>query len=200
MYYQILFALLLSVFVTISAQNTNISTRACGCYNEGVCDPVLGTCVCPSGTSVQCQQINTNGLCDITCRNGGVCNILSTTYSTCWCLLGFHGEYCERQAAASRCSQTQCMNGGTCYENSPGASIFAYCLCPPGFKGARCEREYFRCLQSGTFADSYGCAQGYYFLCDNANRRIAGHCPKGLRFNLMKMSCDYAKNVGCPQL
>ena len=56
-------------------------------------------------------------LCNnVVCKNSGVCNILSATESSCWCLLGkresvkqvfdvenisfsigFHGEYCERQ-------------------------------------------------------------------------------------------------------
>jgi hypothetical protein len=44
--------------------------------------------------------------------------------------------------AASRCTQIQCRNGGTCYEHSPASSIFAYCLCPPGFTGQLCEIGY----------------------------------------------------------
>jgi len=193
-------SILLLLITIVHAQDKNVSKQACACMNQGVC--LGGICICPVGTTgPQCETINTNSLCDITCKNGGVCNILSTTYSTCWCLLGFHGDYCQRQSAGSKCGQAagqvQCFNGGTCYENSPGASIFAYCICPPGYTGRRCETEYFRCPQTGTFADPLNCAQGNYFLCNN-NVRIAGTCPKGLRFNLMKMSCDYAKNVGCP--
>ena len=141
--------------------------------------------------------------------------------------------------AASRCTQTQCQNGATCYEHSPGASIFAYCLCPPGFTGRFCETghsersiaadvilvvflslEYFRCPYAGTFGDAYRCAQGSYFLCDYSSeqhderrrahmwrmtisildRLIPGTCPKGLRFNLNRMSCDQASAVGCPDI
>ena len=93
--------------------------------------------------------------------------------------------------AASRCTQTQCQNGATCYEHSPGASIFAYCRCPPGYTGRFCETrqrrrnafahtvefvfffslEYFRCPYAGTFGDAYRCAQGSYFLCDYSSEK-----------------------------
>ncbi len=45
--------------------------------------------------------------------------------------------------AASRCTQIQCQNGGTCYEHSPATSVFAYCACPPGFTGQFCESSYY---------------------------------------------------------
>jgi hypothetical protein len=36
----------------------SISTRACGCYNQGVCDLYTGSCICPSGfLGQQCEQL-----------------------------------------------------------------------------------------------------------------------------------------------
>jgi hypothetical protein len=35
----------------------------------------------------------------------------------------------------------------------------------------------------------------YYF---NLDRLIPGTCPRGLRFNFNKMSCDHASAVTCP--
>ncbi len=34
------------------------------------------------------------------------------------------------------CQKIQCLNDGTCYENSPG---FASCLCKNGYTGKFCE-------------------------------------------------------------
>ena len=35
----------------------SISTRACACYNQGICDPYTGSCICPSGfLGRQCEQ------------------------------------------------------------------------------------------------------------------------------------------------
>ncbi|CAF4077353.1 unnamed protein product [Rotaria sp. Silwood2] len=180
----------------------SIVSKACGCYNQGICDPNTGLCICPSGfVGQQCEKLESTTLCNnVVCKNSGVCNIISPTVSTCWCLLGFHGNYCERQRAASRCTEIQCQNGAICYEHSPAMSIFAYCLCPPGFTGRFCETEYFRCTRPGTFTDLYQCAQGSYFLCDYTNRLIPGTCPKGLRFNFNKMSCDHASSVPCPNI
>jgi hypothetical protein len=36
------------------------------------------------------------------------------------------------------CQQIQCLNGGTCHENSLG-SISAYCICRNGYTGKFCE-------------------------------------------------------------
>ncbi len=36
----------------------SISTRACACYNQGICDPYTGLCICPSGfLGQQCEQL-----------------------------------------------------------------------------------------------------------------------------------------------
>ncbi|CAF0743183.1 unnamed protein product [Adineta steineri] len=183
--------------------NTGLITYCTlGCLNEGVCNPILGVCTCPSGyTGGRCEIARSTDLCrDISCRNGGVCNILTPTYATCWCLLGFHGDYCERQTVAPRCVSARCYNGGTCYEHSPASTIFAYCLCKPGFTGSRCELEYFRCPTNGFYADAYGCAQGKYFECVENTIIISRSCPRGLRFNFFLGRCDYATNVACPAI
>ncbi|CAF1070732.1 unnamed protein product [Rotaria magnacalcarata] len=173
-----------------------------GCANEGICNPIIGACTCPSGfTGTRCELARSTDLCrDITCRNSGVCNIISPIYATCWCLLGFHGDYCERRSVAPRCLSSKCYNGGTCYEHSPASSIFAYCLCRPGFAGIRCETEYFRCPNNGFYADAYGCAQGKYFECVEQTITISRSCPRGLRYNFFLGRCDYAVNVACPIL
>jgi hypothetical protein len=36
----------------------------------------------------------------------------------------------------------------------------------------------------------------FYF----SDRLIRGQCPKGLRFNFNKMSCDYSNAVTCPNI
>ncbi|CAF4589760.1 unnamed protein product [Rotaria sp. Silwood1] len=152
--------------------NRSIISKACACYNQGICDPVTSSCICPSGfLGQQCERLEC-----------------------------FHGDYCERQRVATRCTDIRCQNGGICYEHSPAISVFAYCLCPPGFTGRFCETEYFRCSQPGVFADLYQCAQSSYFLCDHTNRLLTGTCPKGLRFNLNKMSCDHASSVTCSNI
>ncbi len=36
----------------------SISTRACACYNQGICDPYTSSCICPSGYhGYQCEQL-----------------------------------------------------------------------------------------------------------------------------------------------
>ena len=68
--------------------------------------------------------------------------------------------------AGNRCSEVQCLNGGTCEERTPGSlNSYAYCVCKPGFSGTRCENEYFRCTSNGIFNDVYGCNNGRYLEC-----------------------------------
>lgn len=36
----------------------SISTRACACYNQGICDPYTGLCICPTGfVGTQCERL-----------------------------------------------------------------------------------------------------------------------------------------------
>lgn len=82
--------------------------------------------------------------------------------------------------------------------------------------------EYFRCPRAGIFMDQYQCAQGSYFICDSNSKKhskyfihayiyfcsflfhldklIQATCPKGLRFNASKMSCDHASSVICSNI
>ncbi|CAF0757509.1 unnamed protein product [Didymodactylos carnosus] len=105
------------------------------CGQVGICIILDATfaCVCPDGT------IGENCLTSVI----RICNVISPGYATCWCLLGFDGDFCERRSGASTCSTLQCLNSGTCYEHSPASTIFAYCLCRPGFTGQRCEAGHF---------------------------------------------------------
>ncbi|CAF0793851.1 unnamed protein product [Didymodactylos carnosus] len=119
----------------------------------------------------------------------------------CNCLPNWTGKMCD---TAGGCNQISCMNGGTCYENSPGVSVFAYCLCQTGYTGKLCETEYFRCRSNGRFADGYNCAHGKYFECiqylqaPNSNGILLSRsCPASLRYNFMIGRCDYAQNVQC---
>lgn len=37
--------------------NNSSSISACACYNQGICDPYTGSCICPSGfLGQQCEQ------------------------------------------------------------------------------------------------------------------------------------------------
>lgn len=72
----------------------------------------------------------------------------------CTCSDGFTGHFCESLLrkytnliisylliilAVGGCNQIQCSNGGTCFENSPGSSVLAYCTCKGGYTGKFCE-------------------------------------------------------------
>ncbi len=36
----------------------SLSTKACACYNQGICDRYTGLCICPSGfIGQQCEQL-----------------------------------------------------------------------------------------------------------------------------------------------
>ena len=37
--------------------NEEIASKACACYNQGICDPQTGSCICPAGfLGQQCEQ------------------------------------------------------------------------------------------------------------------------------------------------
>jgi hypothetical protein len=86
------------------------------------------------------------------CQNGGVCSMIGSPM--CTCPNGFTGIFCENSLrknsrfvyvcslmiilAMNGCQQIECLNEGTCYENSPD-SLAAYCFCKNGFTGKFCE-------------------------------------------------------------
>ncbi|CAF5178505.1 unnamed protein product, partial [Rotaria sp. Silwood1] len=38
--------------------NRSIISKACACYNQGICDPVTSSCICPSGfLGQQCERL-----------------------------------------------------------------------------------------------------------------------------------------------
>ena len=86
----------------------------------------------------------------------------------------------------ARCANAICQ-GGTCFEQTIGTTIYAYCNCRPGFTGRSCELcsyllirkfsignhlclllGYFTCTQIGIFPDPPNCAIGRYFYCPAA--------------------------------
>jgi hypothetical protein len=76
--------------------------------------------------------------CSKTCVNGGVCNIVNNQ-QVCWCQLGYSGDSCELQGIQTRCVTGLCQFG-TCYEQTIGASTYAYCQCTPGYYGTTCNQ------------------------------------------------------------
>lgn len=96
----------------------------------------------------------------------------------------------------NRCSQVQCLNGGTCEERQPGSISYAYCFCKAGYTGSRCETQYFSCTTNGRFTDAYGCDTSRYLECSN-NVLYRRDCSPGLRYNPTAGRCDYAANVRC---
>ena len=162
------------------------------CYDVPPSDSV---CTCPNGVASvlngPCRTTTTTNQfsCNRTCVNGGVCNIVNGS-EVCWCTLGFSGSFCELQGTSGRCASVVCQSG-TCFENTIGASTYAYCQCNPGWTGARCEQCYFTCSAVGVFPDTAFCAVGRYFYCPQASGApISAFCPSGMKFNRATNNCD----------
>ncbi len=85
----------------------------------------------------------------------------------------------------ARCANGVCQ-AGTCFEQTIGSTIFAYCNCNPGWAGRSCELclylliiyfefkiifllGYFTCTQAGVFPDTANCRIGRYFYCPQAS-------------------------------
>jgi len=70
------------------------------------------------------------------CLNNGTCTEkTSTTGASCNCYgTGYEGSFCEKDI--NDCTETSCLNGGTCYDVGINLTV---CLCPFGFIGKKCE-------------------------------------------------------------
>lgn len=171
------------------------------CFNGGVYNPATGVCTCLSGyTGTYCETLTGSTNCqNVVCANGGICNPTPTVENgvliQCQCPSGFFGANCESVGVIARCTPGFCQNGGICEERASGATIYAYCRCPAGFSGQCCQTPYFSCPGSGVYADPVNCKYGRYFQC-SGSALTSLSCPRGLRYNFMKMQCD--SNVSCP--
>ncbi len=54
------------------------------------------------------------------------------------------------------------------------------------------DLEYFRCSQAGTFADTYNCAQGSYFLCDYSSKSLDLFSFVGILFFCFRSSYSWS--------
>ncbi|CAF0740142.1 unnamed protein product [Rotaria sp. Silwood1] len=151
-------------------------------------------CTCPSAQPVVNGPCRTSGIigpgvCNRTCVNGGVCNIVNGA-NVCWCASGFTGANCELQGIPTRCTAGVCQSGA-CVEQTLGSTVYAYCFCNPGWTGTRCDRSYFTCQRAGVFPDTAYCAIGRYYYCSQASATpIIAMCPDGQTFNRATSQCD----------
>ncbi|UJR13808.1 hypothetical protein I4U23_000819 [Adineta vaga] len=151
-------------------------------------------CTCPNNiqsvVNAPCRAVNPfQAACAKTCVNSGVCNVVNGQ-QVCWCQLGFSGEHCEIQGMATRCYAGLCQSG-TCYEQTIGASTYAYCHCTPGYRGVNCNQCYFTCTRQGVFPDTAQCGIGRYFYCPQPfGTPIGAVCPIGQKFNRFTSQCD----------
>ncbi|UJR27520.1 hypothetical protein I4U23_008804 [Adineta vaga] len=186
----------------ITTTTTTTITPPVGiCLNGGVYNSVTGICTCINGyTGRYCEIPNAQTGCqNIVCANGGVCNPNPPTENGiimhCSCPNGFTGPNCELVGTLGRCTLGLCQNGGVCEERLSGSTTYAFCRCPPGITGQCCQTSYFSCPMAGVFADPINCKFGKYFQC-NGYTLSSLSCPRGLRYNFMKMRCD--TDVSCP--
>lgn len=105
------------------------------CKNNGSCVNIFNVtneiCDCPAGykppdcfSEIQCA--------DKPCENSGSCQ-LNKSKTTCSCLNGFNGYYCEQEP--HYCASSPCNNNGTCLELQNRHS----CLCLTNFTGINCD-------------------------------------------------------------
>ncbi|CAF3290222.1 unnamed protein product [Rotaria socialis] len=182
--------------------DANPTTPAPGiCFNGGVYNTAAGICICQAGFSGPYCEISPGqtNCQNVVCANGGVCNSVATIENgvdqQCSCLDGFSGSNCELVGVSGRCTPDLCQNGGICEEKNNGVTSYAFCRCPSGIAGQCCQTPYFSCPAPGIFADSTNCKYGRYFQCAGLNLSTLS-CPRGLRYNFMKMRCD--SDVSCP--
>ena len=122
------------------------------CTNGGVDARGLGVCVLECTASSDPLKDGSDG--EFYCINGG--HIFDVVEScVCICPDGFSGDHCEIIDAFDECSESPCLNGGTCTEVSQSVLGDYLCDCTAGFDGQSCQNRvcgtggHQACLNSG---------------------------------------------------
>ena len=85
--------------------------------------------------------------CIVNCSNHGLCKYVGNYSFVCACQGDYGGKTCQQNLLP--CSQSPCLNNGTCYENSTSLNQTAYsyyCECNPLFYGTNCEYKIDVCI------------------------------------------------------
>ena len=110
---------------------------------DGTCVLLDGStteCMCPPGLNGRNCSVELNSCDSDPCLNGATCrdagmdeqNSLMSGF-TCFCSDGYSGLMCEIELIC----RNQCLNGGTCVEDSDAQP--PSCQCPNDFTGSFCE-------------------------------------------------------------
>ncbi len=79
----------------------------------------------------------------------------------CQCTGSWTGTYCTQYVSA--CKSDYCLNGGTCYEPTPGV---AACYCPACTSGNLCQYQFDLCNQNNNPCLNNGyCITNFPFNC-----------------------------------
>ena len=112
------------------------------CGLNAVCTNTPGsyTCACSSGfvmnqASQLCEDYNECLAGTHNCHEDAICTNIPGAYQ-CQCSPGYVGDGLEC-SWSTRCTDTTCLNGGTCVDDGPQADA-ARCVCPPLYTGDDC--------------------------------------------------------------
>ena len=141
-------------------------TCICPPWSTGeTCSVLINDCQ-PGYYGKQCQYqyfVETSYCTPNPCQNGATCSSGRDSF-TCYCPVGFTGEYCNKTVTyQGGCVQNPCLHGSTCQQDS---SFSPTCTCSAGFTGPTCcwpldSCELQPCKNGGT------CMSGLYgsYLC-----------------------------------